>query len=435
MGGGGVQSVQGPGTLSPSNLLTLLKTVDGAGSGLDADLLDGQHGSYYLDMGNAAAGTLAVARGGTGLASYTAGDTLYASGTTTLAKLAIGAANTVLTSTGSAPQWVTALTLAGALSALSLTGTGLVAGRVATIGTGGLLESYASLLWDGTGNGTLTCLGIITAKPTSTAGISLDPNAATGNFTMRLTPANLTASRRTTFGDADFSFTGGGTLALGGFTLTVPATGTVGLLGTNQTWTGTNTYSAAVTLDTSSSGLTISKTTGTTLTLSSTDSTASFSFAGGGTMGGQLAITAAMIANSNVFVPNNSNGIFFNASGSFTDGLFRSGTDLHIRVGSAANNKITFSTTGMTINTGFTGGLTIAATTGVTLTISSTNVASITTAGGIKTGSTTLHSTSAALTNGAAAQTGTLTNSPSAGNPTKWVPIDDNGTTRYIPCW
>ncbi len=39
------------------------------------------------------------------------------------------------------------------------------------------------------------------------------------------------------------------------------------------------------------------------------------------------------------------------------------------------------------------------------------------------------------LTNGAAASVGTLTNAPTAGNPTKWIPIDDNGTTRYIPAW
>ena len=35
-----------------SEILTAIKTVDGASSGLDADLLDGQHGSYYLDFGN-----------------------------------------------------------------------------------------------------------------------------------------------------------------------------------------------------------------------------------------------------------------------------------------------------------------------------------------------------------------------------------------------
>ena len=40
-----------------------------------------------------------------------------------------------------------------------------------------------------------------------------------------------------------------------------------------------------------------------------------------------------------------------------------------------------------------------------------------------------------ALTNGAAAQAGTLTNSPLAGNPTKWIKILDNGTTRHIPAW
>lgn len=45
------------------------------------------------------------------------------------------------------------------------------------------------------------------------------------------------------------------------------------------------------------------------------------------------------------------------------------------------------------------------------------------------------HRTGIALTNGAGAGAGTITNAPAAGNPTKWVGIDDNGTTRYIPAW
>lgn len=49
--------------------------------------------------------------------------------------------------------------------------------------------------------------------------------------------------------------------------------------------------------------------------------------------------------------------------------------------------------------------------------------------------SSRLISTSKAFANGAAAATGTLTNAPAAGNPTKWIPINDNGTTRYIPAW
>lgn len=40
-----------------------------------------------------------------------------------------------------------------------------------------------------------------------------------------------------------------------------------------------------------------------------------------------------------------------------------------------------------------------------------------------------------AFTNGAGAAAGTLANAPVAGNPTKWIPINDNGTTRYIPAW
>lgn len=39
------------------------------------------------------------------------------------------------------------------------------------------------------------------------------------------------------------------------------------------------------------------------------------------------------------------------------------------------------------------------------------------------------------LSDGAAAALGTLSNAPTAGNPTKWIPINDNGTVRYIPAW
>lgn len=40
-----------------------------------------------------------------------------------------------------------------------------------------------------------------------------------------------------------------------------------------------------------------------------------------------------------------------------------------------------------------------------------------------------------AFTNGAGASVGTLTNAPVAGNPTKWVAVNDNGTTRQMPLW
>lgn len=43
--------------------------------------------------------------------------------------------------------------------------------------------------------------------------------------------------------------------------------------------------------------------------------------------------------------------------------------------------------------------------------------------------------TKTSYSNGAAAASATLTNAPASGNPTKWIPVDDNGTTRYIPAW
>ncbi len=56
---------------------------DGTGSLLDADLLDGQHGAFYLDLTNAT-GTLSTARGGTGMASFVANTYVRATSTSTL---------------------------------------------------------------------------------------------------------------------------------------------------------------------------------------------------------------------------------------------------------------------------------------------------------------------------------------------------------------
>lgn len=50
-------------------------------------------------------------------------------------------------------------------------------------------------------------------------------------------------------------------------------------------------------------------------------------------------------------------------------------------------------------------------------------------------GATALVSSGVSLNNGAGSGAGTLTTAPTAGNPTKWIPINDNGTTRYIPAW
>ena len=96
---------------------------DGAGSGAEAVRgLDNLEIATLECTGNAAVdGTLTVtgattlstvlgiASGGTGLTSFTTGDVVYASGSTTIAKLGIGSATQVLkTNAGAtAPEWVT----------------------------------------------------------------------------------------------------------------------------------------------------------------------------------------------------------------------------------------------------------------------------------------------------------------------------------------
>ena len=81
---------------------------------IDAGTLQSRNLSYVLDSANHT--TQPVAQGGTGLISYTAGDMLFATATTTLNKLSIGVTDTVMTSTGTAPQWSSGLNIARSIA-------------------------------------------------------------------------------------------------------------------------------------------------------------------------------------------------------------------------------------------------------------------------------------------------------------------------------
>jgi hypothetical protein len=63
-----------------------------------------------IDLATDVTGVLPAANGGTGQSSYTTGDTIYASGSTTLSKLTIGSTGQVLTVAGGIPTWGTAAT-------------------------------------------------------------------------------------------------------------------------------------------------------------------------------------------------------------------------------------------------------------------------------------------------------------------------------------
>ena len=117
--------------------------------------------------------------GGTGVTSYTAGDTLYYAAGTVLSKLAIGTAGQVMTSSGTAPQWST---LSGiAVTTISFGSTGLtpstatggavsVAGTLITSNGGTGLSSYTAGDLPYYASGTaLTKLGIGTAGQVMTS--------------------------------------------------------------------------------------------------------------------------------------------------------------------------------------------------------------------------------------------------------------------------
>lgn len=100
-GGTGVTTSTGSGSVVLSNNPAL--TTPNLGTPSAATLTN----ATGLPLSTGVTGTLAAANGGTGQNTYATGDTLYASGATTLSKLSIGSSGQVLTVTGGVPAWAT----------------------------------------------------------------------------------------------------------------------------------------------------------------------------------------------------------------------------------------------------------------------------------------------------------------------------------------
>ena len=119
-----------------SEILTLVKTVDGSGSGLDADLLDGQEGSYYRNASNINAGTLDAARIPTlnqdttgSAATLTTARTINGVSFDGSADITVTAAGSTLTGTSLKSTIVTSsLTSVGTLTGLTVSGDILMTG-------------------------------------------------------------------------------------------------------------------------------------------------------------------------------------------------------------------------------------------------------------------------------------------------------------------
>jgi hypothetical protein len=150
------------------------------GSELAINITDGK--LFYKDNANNVQvigwKTVPTTAGGTGLTSYTAGDLVYYASGTTLTKLAIGAANTVLTSSGTAPQWSTSITLSDNATAAAFIPSG------STVPTNGMyLPATNTVAWSTNSNRRMG----ITAAGQVLVGGTTSINDAPGNLTLNPT--------------------------------------------------------------------------------------------------------------------------------------------------------------------------------------------------------------------------------------------------------
>lgn len=136
---------------------------------------------------------LAATSGGTGQSSYAVGDLLYADTTTTLAKLTVGAANAVLTSSGTVPQWSATLPVAsGGTGAATLAannvllGNGTSAVQEVAPGTAGNVLRSNGTTW------TSSALSSATDTAEGLVELATTAEVQTGTDTTRvITPAGL----------------------------------------------------------------------------------------------------------------------------------------------------------------------------------------------------------------------------------------------------
>lgn len=131
-------------TLAVTGAVTLSSTLGVTGAVTAASFSGAGTSLTALNGSNISTGTVSVDRGGTGLGSYTIGDIIYASGTTTLSKLPAGAAGTFLrfAGAGAAPV-VSTLILPNAATVGDIfsSSTTNTMSRITAVATGNVLIS------------------------------------------------------------------------------------------------------------------------------------------------------------------------------------------------------------------------------------------------------------------------------------------------------
>jgi len=229
---------------------------------------------------------LGAAYGGTAQSSYTQGDIIYATGTTTLAKLGIGLVNYILTSTGAAPQWTVPTSVS------VNTATNLAGGAAGSVPyqSGAGATTFLSI---GTANQVLTSLG---TAPQWSSGLSITTLTASDAVTFSAITQNIALGTSQTSG----TWTAGGAAQTGNITLDQSTKAHTLNIGTGAT---ENATTKTINIGTggvsgSTTTMTIGSTNGTSVTANGSWSYASNPTFSGGTANGVVYLNASKVATS-----------------------------------------------------------------------------------------------------------------------------------------
>lgn len=386
-----------------------------------------------------ASGTVLISAGGATIPTIATGDLLYGSATNVLSALSDVATGNALISggVGVAPAWgKIALTthVSGILPAAN-GGTGIANSSTLTLaGTLSLPSVAQGDLWYGSATGVISAL----AKDTGTSRFL--KNSGTSNNPAWAQPTFADLS-----GGTAPAFTLGGTVSGGGNQInnviigtTTPLAGTfTALITSGNTFHGP-TPSTADAIVTISANTVATAAPSITSNLHIVGANATFNTAYMDAFGSQNLFYArrsngtpgartALAANDGIFnfgaigfdgTADAASGasIIMAAAATWTTSDHSTYIDFYTVPGSS-----TTAARGLRVNPS--GGISVGTTSDPGLGMIYTNAA------------TFMIRTKTSYSTGAGAGAGTITNAPSAGNPTKWIPIDDNGTTRYIPAW
>ncbi len=378
-----------------------------------------------------------VAQGGTGITSGTSGGIPYFSGSTTIASSGALTANRLVLGGGAGA----APTVLGSLGTTTTVLHGNAAGAP-TFGAVSLTADVTGTLPVANGGTGVTALSSLTADPSASVGLSAANGSASTFMRSDAAPALSQSITPTWTATHTFSKSGGGTSSALFLSSIAPSTSwnETDAAADNRLWdmlANSEQFMARAVNDANSvatNWVTVDRT-GTTIDQVAFpngnvafDTNTLFVDAANNRVGIRNSSPAVGLHLSAADVQVDNAVLQFGGTGSAAASnpcLFRVGGNDNLAIATGGSERLRIESTGATrpgANNTYDLGLT--GTRWATVYTTSINI-----------NSTTMLTANTALTNGAAAATGTLTNAPAAGNPTKWVPINDAGTTRYIPAW